>query len=98
MGWGGVIGCEVWGQPLLAYVGGCQNYGPFLDPCYNTAPTIWGIQKGTIILTATHVWVLYKDYYKDPVSNSPSSTGKLRKFRQFFVSSLLEIQQVGKGA
>ena len=22
------------------YMGGCQNYGPFLDPCYNTAPDI----------------------------------------------------------
>ena len=35
--------------------GGCQNYGPFLDPYYNTAPTIWGTQKGTIILTTTYV-------------------------------------------
>ena len=22
------------------YLGGCQNYGPFLDPQYNTAPNI----------------------------------------------------------
>ena len=22
------------------YIGGCQNYGPFLDPYYNTAPNI----------------------------------------------------------
>ena len=20
------------------YMGGCQNYGPFLGPCYNTGP------------------------------------------------------------
>ena len=26
-----VSGCDV---------GGCQNYGPFLDPYYNTAPNI----------------------------------------------------------
>ena len=26
---------------------GCQNYGPFLDPYYNTAPNIEGTQKGT---------------------------------------------------
>ena len=26
--------------------GGCQNYGPFLDPYYNTAPNIQGTQKG----------------------------------------------------
>ena len=36
-------------------MGGCQNYGPFLDPYYNTAPTILGYPKGTIILTTTHV-------------------------------------------
>ena len=30
------------------HVGGCQNYGPFLDPYYNTALNIWGTQKGTI--------------------------------------------------
>ena len=37
------------------YMGGCQNHGPFLDPYYNTAPNIWGTQKGTIILTTTHM-------------------------------------------
>ena len=26
-------------------MGGCQNYGPFLDPHYNTAPNIWGTPK-----------------------------------------------------
>ena len=25
---------------ISGYMGGCQNYGPFLDPYYNTAPTI----------------------------------------------------------
>ena len=25
---------------LPTYMGGCQNYGPFLDPYYNTAPNI----------------------------------------------------------
>ena len=24
----------------IVYVGGCQNYGPFLAPYYNTAPNI----------------------------------------------------------
>ena len=37
------------------YMGGCQNYGPFLGPYYNTAPDISGTQKGTIILTTTHM-------------------------------------------
>ena len=40
---------------LHGYVGGCQNDGPFLDPCYNSAPNTWGTQKGTTILTTTHV-------------------------------------------
>ena len=31
------------------YVGGCQNYGHFLDPCFNTAPNK-GTQKGAIII------------------------------------------------
>ena len=25
---------------MIEYMGGCQNYGPFLDPYYNTAPNI----------------------------------------------------------
>ena len=40
---------------IMGDMGGCQNYGPFLDPYYNTAPNIWGTQKGTIILTTTHM-------------------------------------------
>ena len=27
------------------YMGGCQNYGPFLGPYYNTAPIILGTPK-----------------------------------------------------
>ena len=40
---------------IWIYLGGCQNYGPFLGPKSNTAPIIWGTQKGTIILTTTHL-------------------------------------------
>ena len=36
-------------------MGGCQNYGPFLDPYYNTAPNIEGTRKRTIILTTAHI-------------------------------------------
>ena len=36
-------------------MGGCQNYVPFLDPYYNTAPNIEGTQEGIIILTVTHM-------------------------------------------
>ena len=38
-------------------MGGCQNYGPLLDPYDNTAPNIQGTQKGTIILTTTHITI-----------------------------------------
>ena len=37
------------------YVGGCQDYGPFLDTLNVRGRIIVGIQKGTIILTTTHV-------------------------------------------
>ena len=36
---------------------GCQSYGPFLDPQYNTAPHIQGTPKGIISLTTTHMCV-----------------------------------------
>ena len=42
------------------YVGGCQDYGPFLDPCFNTAPNIKGTQKGTRILTTAHISIMEK--------------------------------------
>ena len=41
------------------YMGGCQNYGPFLDPYYNTAPNIWATRKRTTILTTTHILLLH---------------------------------------
>ena len=45
------------------HVGGCQNYA-ILEPYYNTAPNIYGTQKGTRILTTTHIgmtWRTFKD-------------------------------------
>ena len=43
--------------PILSfvYVGGCQYYGPVLGTLNIRRPTIVGIQKGTIILTTTHM-------------------------------------------
>ena len=35
--------------------GGCQNYGPFSGTLNIRCRIITGIQKGTIILTTTHV-------------------------------------------
>ena len=51
----GLYGGCCYDLKFRVYMGGCQNYGPFLDPYYNTAPNIWGTQKGTIILTITHI-------------------------------------------
>ena len=36
-------------------MGGCQNYGPFLGTLSIRCRTIPGTQKGTIILTTTHM-------------------------------------------
>ena len=36
-------------------MGGCQNYGPFLGTLNIRGRIIIGIQKGTIILTTTHI-------------------------------------------
>ena len=41
-------------------MGGCQNYGPLLEPYYNTASNIYGTpKKETIILTTTHILIEY---------------------------------------
>ena len=37
------------------YMGGCQNYGPFLGTLNIRCRIIIGIQRGTIILTTTHM-------------------------------------------
>ena len=42
---------------IIGYMGGCQNYGFFLGPYYNTARSIKGTQEGTIILTTTHMGI-----------------------------------------
>ena len=37
-------------------MGGCQNYGPFLGTLNIRCRIIIGIEKRTIILTATHIY------------------------------------------
>ena len=39
----------------MGYMGGCQNYGPFLGTLNIRRRIIIGTQKGTIILTTTHI-------------------------------------------
>ena len=40
---------------ISVYMGGCQNDGPFLGTLNIRCCIIIGIQKGTIILTTTHI-------------------------------------------
>ena len=36
-------------------MGGCQNYGPFSGPLNTRCRILLSIQKGTIVLTTTHI-------------------------------------------
>ena len=46
---------------IMGYMGGCQNYGFFLGSLNNRCRIIIGIQKGTSILTTTHM--SYSQYW-----------------------------------
>ena len=46
--------CMVFGA-RSEYLGCCRNYGPSWGSYSNTAPIIWGTQKGTLILTTAHL-------------------------------------------
>ena len=51
------------------HMGGCQNYGPFLGTLNIKCRIVIGIQKGTLILTTTHIPTEdarkpYPNYYK----------------------------------
>ena len=46
---------DIWCRVPQADMGGCQNYGPFLGTLNIRWRTIIGTQKGTIILTTTHI-------------------------------------------
>ena len=47
------------GVSSALHMGGCQNYGPFLGTLNIRCRTIIGTQKGTIILTTTHMLVYW---------------------------------------
>ena len=43
----------------MAHIGGCQNYGLFFGgTLYIRCRSIIGVQKGTITLTTTHIYLL----------------------------------------
>ena len=43
------------GPNTTSYMGGCQNHGPLLNPLNTRCRTILRNQKGTIVLTTTHM-------------------------------------------
>ena len=49
--------------PHRGYMGGCQNYDPFLGTLIIRCRIVIGIQQGTIILTTTHIgFRFYRGY------------------------------------
>ena len=50
------FGVRVQGIGFRVHLGGCQNYGPFLGTLNIRCRIIIGTQKGTIILTTTHLY------------------------------------------
>ena len=49
---------------LAGYMGGCQNYGPFLGTLNIRCRILTRIQKGTTFLTTTH-YTACREFYKD---------------------------------
>ena len=54
-------GLGVAGGVHILYMGGCQNYCPFLGTLNIRGHIIIGTQKGTIILTTTHIYIYMYD-------------------------------------
>ena len=59
----------------LKYMGDCHNYGPFLGTLNIRCRMIIGTQKGTIILTTTHILCRYMD----PLGYRPREADELVK-------------------
>ena len=64
--------------------GGCQNYGPFLGTLNIRGRIIIGTQKGTIILTASHMTVVSDTYNL----NRAGPLLGLSTYRKFFRACL----------
>ena len=54
-------------------MGGCQNYGPILSPLNTRCRIILRTQKGTIILTTTHISIGPLLGYLEPQGYSPKT-------------------------
>ena len=58
---------------VVNHVGGCQNYDPFWGTRNIRCRMIMGIQKGTIILTTTHVKLRQLRFVLSTVSKHTTS-------------------------
>ena len=70
--------------PALKHMGGCQNNGPFLGTLSIRCCIIIGTQKGTIILTTTHIlecivtiWGVYRGHAR--IANMEPHHGTLKR-------------------
>ena len=61
-------------KPLTIYMGGCQNCGPLLGPRNTRCRILLRIQKGTIILTITHMGRVEAPPCKATPGESPMSS------------------------
>ena len=79
------MGCSQNHGPLLGiyYMGGCQNYCPFLGTLNIRGRIIIGIQKGTIILTTTHIMAPNIEGYQ----NGTLILGTTHMYVQFWICS-----------
>ena len=61
------------------YLGGCQNYGPFLVTLNTRCSIVIGTQKGTIILSTTHIVDYYRVFMGDTRILDYGSYGRFPK-------------------
>ena len=72
----------------LSDLGGCQNYGPFLGTLSIRCRILIGLQKGTIILTTTHLPLILSLQQTHPVRLTHRHKWGCQKFRRcLFVKS-----------
>ena len=61
-------------KKFCSYVGSCQNYGPLLGTVNSRCRIISGTQKGTIILTTTHIPIGSHSFLTLIIYNIPQYT------------------------
>ena len=56
----------------MTHMGGYQNYGPFLGTLNIRGRIIIGTQKGTIILTTSHMWLQREAFFPRDTASDPA--------------------------